>query len=434
MFHCIFCFSLTNLLVYCEMLQYESSEISSQASTAGLQSTLSVDNRALTMKFSGFNDKIETLVELFVKTIKVLNGNLQETLFNSIKNKLKKQLHNGLVNPNFLNSKFLEEALNNDNHFSYEVYKQIDKITFENFQNFILKYFQSMKAQVLAQGNITKAQTLQIVDIFRSSLSFEPFKDQVQPQIRCFKLPVGSNTIRMKSLMLESENSELMDFYQIGRETLHTRNLAEMTVSILHAKAYDVLRTKEQLGYAVACKLDKTKGVIGLKLSVGSQERKHSFAKVSERMNVFMAETVNQTILHLTDEDFEGFKASRIKSLLVEHKSSNDEFDKNWTEIIENQFVFDCNELSAKVTRNFTKPDLQDFFNSFTKTENLRKLSVQVIGNEKAYKHLVENVSDRELELEFVTEKPLDGENLIKNIVGFQNNLFIFPVKKFAIE
>jgi nardilysin len=207
-----------------------------------------------------------------------------------------------------------------------------------------------------------------------------------------------------------------------------------LTASVLVSKSFDYLRNKEQLGYGVGCGFLASSGVIGFKVHASSQEHKHSYIKVHQKIEHFVYVIAKKAIEDLTDEEFENLKESRIKKLLADHKQLKDEFAMNWSEIINREYVFDRFELSARVTKSCTKSDLQDFYNSFMLPENMRKLSVQVIGNQESEENILENTKDRELNIEIISEKLSENENVITDIEEFKRELFLHPVVEFQVE
>lgn len=239
--------------------------------------------------------------------------------------------------------------------------------------------------------------------------------------------------MRIKSLLVNDDNTFSKFFYQIGPNSLQVGSLSRMLEAILNPKAYDFLRSKEQLGYSVACGLEKRGGIIGLTVYVLSQEHKHLYSTVLSKMETFMDEVARKAIEELTDEDFERQKESRIKTLLAEDLSLSSEVGQNWPEIKEQDYVFDRSEMAAKKTRSLTKADLQDFFKSFTQPDNMRRLTIQVIGNQASEGNAVEVKKNPNLNVEFISEKLNETENVIMSLEKFREKLFLYPVVKFEI-
>lgn len=233
--------------------------------------------------------------------------------------------------------------------------------------------------------------------------------------------------------MPKDDNSVIANIYQVGPQTPRNLCLLRMIESILDPKAFDYLRTKEQLGYSVSLDVASYANILHLKLEVSSQEDKHSFPEVIEKMNFFMDVVARKAVEELTDDEFETTRDARVKMLTAEDLDLDDEVTRNWLEIKKLYYVFDRNELNAEHTKALMKVELQDFFKSFTASDNMRKLSVQVIGSKTTAENSDADVKDRELNIEYMTEKLHERENLINDIEEFQSRLFLHPVIRVVV-
>jgi nardilysin len=316
-------------------------------------------------------------------------------------------------------------------HFSdFELFQEI--ITFENLQEFVVKCFNQMKLKVLVQGNITRDQALNVANIIKTNFAFEPFESESELKYRSYEMPLGTTVFRIRSFKPNDVNTMIKNYYEIGPDSLRIRTLAEILVSTLEPKAFDFLRTKEQLGYQAGCMLNNNDGVIGIIVYVLSQEDKHPYSEVTQKMETFMNEVAKTAIDELTDVEFESFKQARVRALLVNERTLSDEHTKDWTEIKNNEYIFNRSELAAKVTKPLTKADLQEFFRSFTKPENMRKLSVQVIGSKENSQEINPN---GELKMTIMSDKLTEDEQHVgEDIKEFQKSLVLHPIVRFKVE
>lgn len=402
-----------------------------QAFAAGLTLSANDLDKSFVLSFSGFNDKLLAIFEMSMQCLKDYNEQMEESVFEAIRFGKKQGYYNRLLQSGDLSSGILKKAIISDFYSDLDIYKALETISFENFKIFMADFFRKIKTEVLVQGNMQKSEALKIVGILESKFNFEPLDETYELMDRSYQMPLGASILRIKSLMPNDDNSKIKNYYHIGPDTLRVRCLTRMIVSILDPKAFDYLRTKEQLGYSVGCRFNDYGQALGLVVSVSSQEHKHPFSEVSSKLETFMNSVATKAVEELTDEDFENLKQSRVKLLLADHSSLTAEASANWAEIKDHEHVFNRRELAAEIIKNITKAELQDFFKSFTQPNNKRLLSVQVIGSRTDEENSTQQNSD--LEIEILTDKLVEDENLITNIEEFQSKLFLYPFSKFEI-
>lgn len=203
--------------------------------------------------------------------------------------------------------------------------------------------------------------------------------------------------------------------------------MAKILKEFIRPKAFDILRTKYQLGYSAKCELDTFGGVMGLSVYVISQEHKHKFTEVQEKITEFMQTTITIAIDELTDDEFEKLKNARMKHLQVEVLSLAEETSHNWDEITDEHYRFNRNEIYIEVTKRITKDEFQQFYHTFFDVESQRVLCIQVIGRKD--ENTSETNDNNELMVEFMSEKFTDHD-VITDIEEFQKDLELFPVLK----
>ncbi|CRK88533.1 CLUMA_CG002224, isoform A [Clunio marinus] len=394
----------------------------------------SIDRNGMKFSFTGHS---QHMIKFYDNVTKFLKNFLemadQETL-DAIKENLKQSLSEKLMTNYILNNEFTGKVLLEHYHSDFDIIDQVDKVTLENLRNFKSKFLSHLNIQILAQGNITKDQALQIVNLAKTNIKCDVVSEEYERKQRCYQLPQGNNVLRLKSLMLNDDNSAIKNFYQIGPDTIRTRCMTRLAAMILNPKAYDYLRSKEQLAYGVACFFREKGGIVALAVLILSQEGKHSYSKVCSKLDTFINEVCRETIDQMTDEEFERYKDSRVKQLTADDLDLDSEVDRNWKEVVNQEYIFDKFQIAAKETKNISKTDFQEFFKSFTDPDKMRRLSVQVIGNHKSEEVTTGNNKSRKLEVEFINEKLSDDESLITNVEDFQKDLYLYPVSKFQIK
>lgn len=226
--------------------------------------------------------------------------------------------------------------------------------------------------------------------------------------------------------MPNDENSYIKNLYQIGMKTKKTHNMNKILKKIIDPKVYDILRSKQQLGYAVGCQIESFGAVQAISIVVMSQEHKHKFTVVHEKIDEFVETVIIPAINDLTEEEFEKHKEARIKELQQDLLTLSEESSSNWEEIEFEYYMFDKFEVFADVTRKLTLEEFKEHFNSFMSPDKQRKLCIQVIGSGENNNN-VTSEDNNNLNVEIIDERFTD-QNVIANIEAFQKNMYLYPI------
>lgn len=272
---------------------------------------------------------------------------------------------------------------------------------------------------------------------------------------------MGAHYLRCASQNASDVNTLTCNFYQIGPITIRTNSLIDLLMMIAEEPLFDCLRSKEQLGYDVFCKLHDNYGILGYSITVNSQETKFSAEHIDERIEVFRAGLLT-LIQDTSDRVFEQYKESVIKIKLTDDNNLSDEVSRNWTEITTNEYAFDRAAKEVECLKNVTKSEFLAFYEKHL-LEDTKKFSVQVkrfhfsktfvrfkiqlfffsyyqvIGRSDAQLDSASQTDDdvpislfdkRFDKLNFIPMSNSDRGTLIENIRSFVNTLELYPVTK----
>ena len=82
---------------------------------------------------------------------------------------------------------------------------------------------------------------------------------------------------------------------------------------LMEEPVFDILRTKEQLGYTVFSMLRNTYGILGVSITVNTQATKFSADHVNGRIEAFLEWFIEEKLGNLDDAEFEETVATLIK-------------------------------------------------------------------------------------------------------------------------
>lgn len=141
---------------------------------------------------------------------------------------------------------------------------------------------------------------------------------------------------------------------------------------------FDFLRTKQTLGYHVYPTCRNTSGILGFSVTVATQATKYNSELVDRKIEEFLS-CFEEKIKDLTEEAFNTQVTALIKLKECEDSHLGEEVDRNWNEVVTQQYLFDRLAREIEALKSVTQEDLVNWFQDHR--SNQRKvLSVHVIG------------------------------------------------------
>jgi len=180
---------------------------------------------------------------------------------------------------------------------------------------------------------------------------------------------------------------------------------------------FDTLRTQEQLGYAVNMVMRNTYGVLGITVTVNTQATKFTPQHVDERIEAFFKDFVKDSF---TEETATKAIQSLIKLKLTADVTLEQEVNRNWSEIISKEYVFDRPELLAAVLTEISTEDMKKMLTPLLAE---KKLSIQVVGYSEPSDNDKPEDDDKETVLKYHS-----GEGLVAVPEEWKNKLKMNPV------
>ncbi|XP_023307917.2 nardilysin-like [Lucilia cuprina] len=416
--------------LYLDLVQFYLQEKLYPAKVAGIRYEMFCGEKGVILVVNGFNEKLHLVVEIIIKALISTKDILDEKQLEIFKKQLQKDFYNSLIRPEVVNTNLHSFVLKENYWLLNEKYKFINDISLEDIQTFGKEFTQEMYVQALIQGNLEQKSALKIMDTVMEQLNCGEIKERSLMDDRGIEIPLGSHKILCRNLNPKDCNTIVANYYQIGPRSLRNECILDLLMMILEAPLYNVLRTQQQLGYSVSCFTHIHHGIMGFYIYVSSQETKHPCSYVEERIEASRRD-IQDLLEKFSLEDFENFKNSFIKLKEIKDVTLYEEVERNWEEIITEDYYFQRKSKSIEILRTLEKHDIVDYWLTNEK-KNMRKLSVQVIGVNKTPEECEVIVEEedvkKEINLEFL-ESDTDGPSIV-NVAEFKDQLNVYPVVK----
>uniref|UniRef100_A0A8D0AUE6 Nardilysin convertase n=1 Tax=Sander lucioperca TaxID=283035 RepID=A0A8D0AUE6_SANLU len=414
---------LFDLLV--NILCHNLAEPAYEAEVAQLEYKLVAGEHGLVINVKGFNHKLPLLFHLIIDHLADFSAS--PDVFSMFAEQLKKTYFNILIKPEKLGKDVRLLILE---HSRWSMVEKYQALTAGLTSNELMDFSRNLKAELyaegLVQGNFNSAESEQFLQYVTEKLQFSKLPAEVPVIFRVVELPLKHHICKVKSLNKGDANSEVTVYYQSGLKLLREHTLMELLVMHMEEPCFDFLRTKETLGYHVYPTCRNTSGVLGFSVTVETQATKFNTELVELKIEEFLA-SFEETLNSLTKEAFNTQVTALVKLKECEDTHLGEEVDRNWAEVLTQQFVFDRLNREIEALKQMTRAELVSWFKEH-RGQNSRKLSVHVRGK-------AEDVSGSTYgevsKLTFLSASPkMAGAVAIMDIPAFIEGLPLFPYHK----
>ena len=382
-------FAVAHLLK--KIIKLELNEIIYLASEAEAKFKIKIYNDHLKIFIEGFNDSLKNGLEVFLTKIQNLNLNTEkhkEILDIQIKEYIKKCQNFFLKKSYKVNSNYIKKLLKYPNIDTKDLIDFLlhSKITIQDLILFKNNMFLETKSNWLIQGNIKKENALEIVQMANKIFKIDIRKKIIKPfyDNRVIELRKNCNYIfRFQNPNEEQKDSSISSIYQCGNLLGEQKEYFKILYTFLSEKFFDILRTKETLGYIVYLTyiyLGENFHMIGM-----VQSNKETPEFCNSRIRNFY-EKMEKEIEEISDEDFN----TLVKTILVEETKKDrdleEQFDRNWKQIVLGKFKFNIKEENEEYLKKCNKEGLIKFFKKYFINE-MKKLDIEYV----CMNHMEEN-------------------------------------------
>ena len=384
-----------------KIIKLELNEIIYMALEANVKFKIKIYYNKLVISIEGFNDSLKPGLEEFMTKIKNLDINVE-------KHKEKLEL---------LKQEYIKKKKNFFYDRSYKVaidymkrllsYPEIDlrdlieylsnsTITVDDLILFKKNMFLETQSNWLIQGNFKKETALEIVKMTNEIFNIDIKKKITKPfySFRTVQLMPNINYIyRFLNPNKEEKDSSVLAVFQCGRTYGEENQYFRILQSFLADKFYDILRTKETLGYIVSLTSSTIYEILHLVGVIQSSKKEPEFC--SGRIRNFFKEEEKE-IKEMSDEVFNSYLKSRVIKETKKDRDLKEQFERNWTEISLGRYRFNIKEENAECLKKCNKEGFIKFFEKYFINE-IKKLDVEYVcgaQNEENEKIMKEQIND----------------------------------------
>uniref|UniRef100_A0A672ZPU6 Nardilysin a (N-arginine dibasic convertase) n=1 Tax=Sphaeramia orbicularis TaxID=375764 RepID=A0A672ZPU6_9TELE len=365
---------LFDLLV--NILGHNLAEPAYEAEVAQLDYKLVAGEHGLVIKVKGFNHKLPLLFHLIIDHLADFSAS--PDVFSMFSEQLKKTYFNILIKPEKLSKDVRLLILEHSRWSMVEKYQALSAgLSSDDLMEFSRCFRAQLFAEGLVQGNF-RLNVDSCLFLWCRKLQFTKLPAEVPVMFQVVELPLKHHVCKVKSLNKGDANSEVTVYYQSGPKNLKEYTLMELLVMHMEEPCFDFLRTKETLGYHVYPTCRNTSGVLGFSVTVETQATKFNTELVELKIEEFLT-SFGEKLSELTEDAFNTQVTALVKLKECEDTHLGEEVDRNWSEVVTQQYVFNRLNKEIDALRQMSRSELVLWFQEH-RGQKSRKLSVHVVG------------------------------------------------------
>lgn len=329
--------------IFKELVEDSLSEYSYDAELAGLEYSINHHSCGIDVNLGGYNDKMGVLLEKVLVSMRDLE--VKDDRFDVIKERLELGLRNYEFSEPFKQIPAYSRWLVNDRGWvTFQLLEELPAVTAQDVREFFPQLLKQTHIELLVHGNLYKEDALKITNLVESTLKPKRLPDWQWPVRRTLELPPGSD-FRYERVLPNKENvNHCVDYtLLVGNNLDRPLRVKVLLISeIIDEPLFDVLRTKEQLGYIVGSTAITMHNTLAWRCVVQS-EREGAY--LEKRIDAFLT-GFEKKIAEMSAEDFEGYCVSLINKRMEKLKNLSQETGRFWSHITGEVFDFGLGESS----------------------------------------------------------------------------------------
>ncbi|WVQ84726.1 hypothetical protein IAT38_006883 [Cryptococcus sp. DSM 104549] len=371
--------------LFCDLFSDAITEDVYDADLAELSFGLWNTHHWIQISAGGFSDKLAVFTETMLD--KFVNYQVDEGRFQEIAEATRLHWKNFAMSDPWKVARFWDAYVTHDPTWTQEEkLAELEHITAADVQAFGKEVLSRLHIETLIHGNTSPEGAKEIQDMLERVLHPRQLTPTELHAVRTLTLPNSAEYIWEIPVPNPSEvNGAVIYQCQVGEPADVTlRNHLSLFSQIASEPCFDVLRTKQQLGYIVSGHAYQSSGSMGYSVIVQS-ERDPVF--VETRVEAFL-DSLKELIGEMSDEDFEKHKQSLIAKKEEKPKNLGEETKRYWGRIQDRYFEFSKRENDVSVLRKTTKQDVLNVLMTHihTSSPTRAKLSIHLKSQYKGVK------------------------------------------------
>ncbi|KYM92380.1 Nardilysin [Atta colombica] len=352
---------------------------------AEIEYDIIVNETGIILEMNGRNEKLLKFLPIIKNYMMHYSTIVTEHLFEFVKVQQLERCYNKFMNPEKLIKSVKLWILKETIHYTHiDTYIALRDINFEEFQKFVKSFTDHLYIQCLVQGDMTKKFAIETLQSCMQKIKCSPLILNAIPKVKISRIPLGTSYCKLKNMNKTDTNSVITNYYQADIASIELSILLDLIIIIMQEPLRNQLCIQEQLTNKVFCVCRDDNGILGLSITVHIEAHKCTTEYMDQRIEEFL-KSFSKMLEVFPQEELNIIKETLIIRKLKQCINGGflkNEVDRNWSEIMKRQYMFDRSEKKTIAIKHVKIEELREWFTHTLNGNDLRKLSLHVIGTD----------------------------------------------------
>jgi len=351
-----------------------------QARDGGYHISVSVHRSAIEYQFHGYHLHMGRLVWDFVDDC--FNKTISNKAFHALRVNLRDSIRNDMMGvAHFQGWNWFLHAVGAKIVPMRDQAAELAIINQKDYEKFVDYVSENVEALFFVFGNADDAFVQDIGQAVENAVSPRHVTAINETNTSHRMLPTGVSVLQTTNENPHDDNHCVTILWQIplgqsDHEYYWTVTLLEMLVNIFKQKAFDELRTKQNLGYTCQTRLENFGFVLYLRLDVEGPD--HDATQILDAILKFVDDFWRSKVKKIDDDRWSKMKktqSGRYKKRDVTLQETNDEF---WIDLKSGSSAFDNQSKMSDMADRVLLSEFRDFYQQRIRSNERRAIAIQV--------------------------------------------------------
>ena len=345
--------------------------LATEASVAGMDVRLT-DSNGLLLNLGGFTDKQPQLLQ---QALAGLTPQVTAERFSQAVDRYVRGIRNLERRFPFQQAFMAFNSLYRGGNYNNEqLIASAEQLTAADLQQFMQQMLSNHQVRIFAFGNYNQADVKQLVDTVAAALPAE----RTTPAYTRSPVwqPAPAEVISLQQDLVVADVA-VVDMHIHPDPSVKQQARGRLLQSHFSNQAFDILRTEEQLAYAVGGAAVSIEDYTGFGLYIQTPVK--AVADMQQRFDDFKQQYW-QTLQQLDNAGFEQLKQSLLVSLKEPPKNLQEEMAPLISDWYQEKFSFDSKQKLIAEVEKLTLADVQAFYQETLLNKDSARISVQMRG------------------------------------------------------